>query len=72
MTEMPRPGDNSPGFFVAPGRCFRMIYSPQLQSTHCYEPTAWRGRWTDAKGRVHRVWTCDGHTDGLMGVRRVP
>ena len=28
---MPRPGDLSPGFFVAPGRCFRMVYSDQLR-----------------------------------------
>ena len=55
--QMPHPGDNSPGFFVAPGRCFRMIYSAQLQSTHCYEPAPWRGRLVDAKGKVHRVWS---------------
>ncbi len=28
---------------VAPGRCFRMIYSSQLRSTHWYEPPVWRG-----------------------------
>ena len=58
---MPRPGDLSPGFFVAPGRCFRMVYSPQLQSTHCYEPSVWKGPWRDRKGRTWYVEACREH-----------
>jgi hypothetical protein len=71
MDRMPEPGDLSPGFFVQEGRCFRMIYSPQLQSMHCREATPWRGRCTEAKGRVHRVWACERHANGLDAVRRV-
>ena len=61
MSEMPRPGDISPGFFVAPGRCFRMVYSAQLQSTHCYEPPAWKGIWKDRKGKSWYVEACREH-----------
>ena len=68
---MPRPGDLSPGFFVQAGRCFRLVYSQQLQSTHCPEAAPCRGRWTDSKGLVHRVWACEGHAAELEGVRRV-
>jgi hypothetical protein len=39
----------------------------QIRATH------WTGgRFTDAKGKVHRVWACEGHADGLEGVRRLP
>jgi hypothetical protein len=46
----PKSGDLHRGFFIAPGRCFRMIYSAQLQATHCYEPPAWKGIWKDRLG----------------------
>ena len=69
---MPQPGDVVGAiFFVSPGRCFRMVASTQLQTTHCYEPAAWRGRWTDVKGKVHRVWACEFHANGLYELRRV-
>ncbi len=71
MRKMPRPGDPSPGFFVHPWRCFQNIYSPQLQLTHYYEPAPWRGRYTDDRGKVHCVWSCDDHADEIEGVRRV-
>jgi hypothetical protein len=58
MSEMPRPGDTITGFFVQQGRCFRMVYSDQLQATHCYQPPAWKGVWRDAKGRSHYVEAC--------------
>jgi hypothetical protein len=50
MGRMPEPGDLHGGFFIAPGRCFRMIYSDQLQATHCYEKPAWKGVWKDRLG----------------------
>ena len=70
MGELIRPGDALTSFFVSPGRFFRMVYSKQLQATHCYEATEWRGRFTDAKGKVHRVWACEGHAGELEGARR--
>jgi hypothetical protein len=71
MSQMPRPGDTITGFFVQEDRCFRMVYSEQLQATHCYQAVEWRGRSTGAKGKVHRVWACAGHASVLEGVRRV-
>lgn len=40
-------------FFVAPGRCFRMITRPERlgQPNHCQEPVVWRGVFTDGLGR---------------------
>src|ERR1019366_5271146 len=48
------------------------VYALALASSRVPEPTSWRGRSVDARGKVHRVWACDGHTDGLMGARRLP
>jgi hypothetical protein len=38
-----------------------MVYSDQLQATHCYEKPAWKGVWRDAKGRSHYVEACREH-----------
>jgi hypothetical protein len=62
---MPQPGDPCPGFTVDPGRCWRMVYSKQLQATHCAEPPSWTGRWFSPSrrpvvvgcGRVPAIWT---------------
>ncbi len=71
MDRMPVPGDLVPYSFTAmPGRCLRMIYDHNLQAHHCPEPSVWRGRWRDAKGKVHRVEACPEHAEGLEGVRR--
>jgi hypothetical protein len=64
MDRMPVPGDIHPGFFVQSGRCFRLIYSPQLQATHCYEPPAWKGIWRDRKGKRWYVEACREHAPG--------
>jgi hypothetical protein len=69
MAPIPRPGDMSPGFMVEEGRCFRLVYSSQLQSMHCPEPVRWCGRWKDAKDRVRQVWACEAHVRALEGVR---
>ena len=72
MRSMPQPGDVVGAiYFVSPGRCFRMVASHQLQTTHCYEPVVWRGRWTDVKGRAHRVWACELHAKDLRALSRV-
>jgi hypothetical protein len=66
---MPLPGDLHPGFFVSSGRCFRMIFSDQLQADHCYERPAWKGPWRDAKGRTWYVEACREHAPKLKGAR---
>jgi hypothetical protein len=66
------PGDVHPGFMAEPGRCWRLVYSKQLQATHCAQPVAWRGRWVSPKGdKWWTVWACERHTDELEGVRRL-
>jgi hypothetical protein len=52
-------------FTAQPGRCFRMVYSEQLQSTHCYEAPAWKGIWKDRKGRSWYVEACAEHAPKL-------
>ena len=37
VAQLPHPGHVRPGFTVEPGRCWRLIYSSQLQATHCSE-----------------------------------
>lgn len=48
-------------FTSLPGRCFRMIYSEQIQATHCDEPVVWKGPWRDRKGKQHVVEACERH-----------
>ena len=69
---MPQPGDVCPGFLADPPRCWRMVYSPQLQADHCRTPVDWTGRCRSPK--LDRWWivgACDAHTDGLTGLRRL-
>jgi hypothetical protein len=58
---MPEPGDLIAAFSPQPGRCFRMVYSHQLQSDHCRGEPAWKGQWRDAKGRSWYVEACREH-----------
>ena len=44
------PGNIITAFSPQPGRCFRMVYSVQLQADHCRQPPAWKGQWRDVKG----------------------
>ena len=70
MTFTPKPGDRCPGFIVDHTRCWAMVYSRQLQATHCAEPRSWTGRWFSPDGsRWWRVWACPDHLDGLTGLR---
>jgi hypothetical protein len=50
MDPMPEPGDVCPGFVAEAGECWRMVYSRQLQATHCAETPSWTGRWFLAQG----------------------
>jgi hypothetical protein len=63
---VPEPGDRSPGFIVEPGRCWALVYSTQLQSTHCDERPTWTRRWRSPKGdKSWLVRACPAHLDGL-------
>ena len=67
---MPQPGDVSPGFYVEPMRCWRLVYDHQLQSSHCLETPSWTGRWfSPESGRWWRVWACADRLDGLIGLQ---
>jgi hypothetical protein len=50
MSPMPEPGEPCPGFVAEPGRCWRMVYSRQLQATHCRAVPLWTGRWFSPRG----------------------
>jgi hypothetical protein len=64
MDRMPEPGDLLPYSFAAiPGRCCRMIYSPQIQAMHCLKAPAWKGVWTDRKGGSWYLEACNDHLD---------
>jgi hypothetical protein len=61
MDRMPEPGDYFTTFSPQPGRCHKMVYSPQLHATHCYEPPAWKGIRKDRKGKSWYVEACQEH-----------
>ena len=70
MSPMPEPGDPCPGFIAELGRCWQMVYSRQMQATHCQDSPTWTGRWFSPRGdRWFRVWACPDHLDGLTGLR---
>jgi hypothetical protein len=41
--------------------------------THCAEPVSWVGRTrlNGRNGRVLQVWSCEGHKEGLDGLRPI-
>ncbi len=55
---MPQPGDLLEAFAPLPGRCFRMVYSRQLQADHCHREPSWKGIWADVKGKNWYVEAC--------------
>jgi len=61
VTPMPEPGDLIEAFSPLPGRCFRVVYSVQLQADHCRWPPAWKGVWRDRSGRSWYVEACRQH-----------
>jgi len=42
-----------------------MLYSHQLQATHCRQEPAWKGIWTDRKGKGWYVEACRQHAPKL-------
>ena len=68
---MRSPSDVCPGFIVQPERCWRMVCSAQMQATHCRGATTFTGRWRSPKGdQWWRVWACEHHLEGLIGIRQ--
>ena len=61
VDQMPEPGDLITAFSPQPGRCFRMVYSHQLQADHCRQPPAWKGQWQDVKGHWWYIEACRKH-----------
>jgi hypothetical protein len=46
-----------------------MVYeNPVGQGGHCMQPVTWVGRWKFLRC-WRRVWSCERHTDELVGVR---
>lgn len=58
----------APGFYVAEGRCWRMVHDFAGRASHCREPTGWRGRYVNPKGMRWTVWACDRHLEELADV----
>lgn len=52
-----------------PSRCWQMVYSRQMQATHCTEVPSYTGRWFSPRGDRFRVWACPDHLEGLTGLR---
>ena len=67
MIATPEPGDLITAFSPRPGRCFRMVYSHQLQADHCRQPPAWKGQWQDVKGHCWYVEACREHAPKVAG-----
>ena len=71
MEPMPEPGEPCPGFIAEPSRCWRMVYSKQLQATHCRGAPSWTGRWFSPRGdRWFRVRACTDDLEGLTCLRQ--
>ena len=53
--------------FAEPGCCWRMETDFAGRPEHCAEPIVWEGRTRlrGPNGKMLRVWSCDGHRQGL-------
>jgi hypothetical protein len=53
--------------FAAQGRCWRLVTDFAGRPTHFDEPVFWTGRTrlSGRNGKVPRVWSCQGHREGL-------
>lgn len=62
------------GAFSEPGRCWRMVYANAVTlgaPEHCQEQVVWVGNHRLTDGKRIRVWSCDGHVEGLEKRERV-
>ena len=67
VSATPQFGDLITAFSPQPVRCFRMVYSRQLQAIHCRQEPAWKGIWKDVKGKS---WYMEARRDHAPKVRR--
>jgi len=52
--------------FAEPGRCWRFIQQAGVGApANCSEPVVWVGNHRLNCGKGIRVWSCDGHREGL-------
>jgi hypothetical protein len=59
--------------FIAPGRCWRLVTDFAGRPEHCTEPVVaiGRHRLSGRDARVVRVWSCEGHREGLENPKPV-
>ena len=59
--------------FSEPGRCWRMIHDGEGSGrpTFCEEPVVWVGNHHLIGGKQIRVWSCEGHREGVEQAERV-
>jgi hypothetical protein len=53
--------------FSEPGRCWRMVHDGEGSGrpTFCEEPVVWVGNTRLVGGKQIRVWSCQGHREGV-------
>ncbi len=56
-----------------PGRCWRLVYDGEGSGrpTFCEKPVAWVGNTRLVGGKQIRVWSCEGHVEGVEETKRV-
>lgn len=54
--------------FSEPGRCWRMVHDGEGSGrpTFYEEPVVWVGNHHLVGGKQVRVWSCDGHVEGVI------
>jgi hypothetical protein len=68
------PGDwYAEAVFSERGRCWRMVHeiAGVGRPTFCKEPVVWVGNHHLVGGKQIRVWSCEGHREGVQGARKV-
>jgi len=58
--------------FSEPGRCWRMVQQAGVGAPdHCSDPVVWVGNHRLSGGKRIRVWSCEGHREGVEQPERV-
>jgi hypothetical protein len=68
----PRVDHYADAVFSEPGRCWRMVQMPGVGAPDfCSEPVVWVGNHRIVGGKQIRVWSCEGHVEGVEEAERV-